>query len=137
MAKKKQQSVEVKDKVFEAYPGIHKELDWPIGWEKGDNQEIIGELAQWIDNAFFDGNNLSVKDTVLHETLNSFKGDSDNLKAFLFLDTAEYGGGAFGNDGKIEFFSAATKGKLIIVKGYEYSFSSTSSKKRRVLELVF
>lgn len=140
MAKKKQQPEPV-EKIFEVIPAIYDQLNWGVGWENEDRAELDTLALTAVYQLGYteaEGNTLIPKDTILHETLNSFKGNSDNLKAFLFLDTV-YNGSMFvgkpqpGN----EHIIAPVKGTLVIIKGYEYYFANTWSVKRRVLELIF
>lgn len=128
MAKKKKNQ-EQEDKFISIFPAIYKELDWPIGWEKGDNLELMPDLAGHLSVEV-------IKDSILHETTNSFKGVADKYLAFLFLDTAT-GELVIWDDDTTPKIIPAVKGTLIVVKGYQYAFSSTNSVKRRVLELVF
>jgi hypothetical protein len=136
MAKKKQpEPQQEQDKIFEVIPAVYEQFNWPIGWSNQDREVLENILIEAVSDLGYFPN--APQDFILHETLNSFKGNSDNLKAFLFLDTAEYGGMSVGSGNNINQFVGAAKGKLVILKGYDYSFSSTPSKKRRVLELIF
>jgi len=138
MAKKKQPELQQEqEKVFEVIPAVYEQFNWGIGWEKEEAGNLAESLVSEIADILEKANVLEYKDIVLHETLNSFKGNSDNLKAFLFLDTAVEGNLYVVDDEPNDIAVKATKGTLIILKGYNYSFSTTLSAKRRVLELIF
>jgi hypothetical protein len=135
MAKKKQTEQD-QEKAFEVIPAVYDQFNWPVGWEYMDRPYLEETLLNCVIDLGYHPN--EPKDFVLHETLNSFKGNSDNLKAFLFLDTADNGGMiVYGVDGAAEDHINPVKGYLVVIKGYEYSFVRTLSAKRRVLELIF
>jgi hypothetical protein len=137
MAKKKQTEPD-QDKVFEVIPAIYDQFNWPIGWENYDREFLEVETSQAVFDSGYLSEDATAKDFILHQTLNSFKGNSDTLKAFLFLDTADTGGiTIYDADGWAESHVNPVKGTLVILKGHEYFVPSTFSKKRRVLELIF
>lgn len=137
MAKKKKQ-IKEQDKLFKVFPTIYTELDWPIGWENEDPKQLSGHIVDFIyQKVFTENDTIPVPvEIILHQTLNSFKGDSDNLKAFLFLDTALPGGMTIDKEDQ-NYPIPSIKGYLTVIKGYGYSFANTISGKRRVLELIF
>lgn len=132
MAKKKQAPIVEQDKVFQVIPRVYELFDWPLNWENEDRDTLEEMMANAVSDQGYWPN--SPQDFVLHETLNSFKGNSDNLKAFLFLDTADNGDMVL-----TESYAAIKpiKGTLVVIMGYDYSFNTTQSAKRRVLELIF
>jgi hypothetical protein len=135
MAKKKQTEQD-QDKIFEVIPAVYEQFNWPVGWEDQERDDLEERMCLALSDLVYFPNQPD--DFILHETLNSFKGNSDNLKAFLFLDTAEKGGMiVYGVDGAAEDHINAIKGYLVIVKCYDYNFVRTLSAKRRVLELIF
>jgi hypothetical protein len=134
MAKKKQ-PVQEQDKIFEVISAVYEQFNWPIGWTNYEKDDLEEMLANAVSDLGYWPN--SPEDFILHETLNSFKGNSDNLKAFLFLDTADAGGLFILNTEALEKSIPAVKGTLIILRGWEYVFVKSASAKRRVLELIF
>jgi hypothetical protein len=138
MAKKKKQAIPEGEKIFQVFNNIYSELDWPIGWENESPEDLTSHIVDFIYEKLFTENDpIPVpRDIVYHQTLNSFKGNSDTLKAFLFMDTAELGGVMVWDD-ELPLISRALKGTLVIIKGYDYSFDKSLSKKRRVLEIIF
>lgn len=132
MAKKKKNQ----EQVFKVYPNIYTELDWPIGWENESPEDLTGHIVDFVyEKQFTENDPIPVpKDIVLHQTLGHFKGEADTLRAFLFLDTADTGLIKWGDD--IETISHI-KGRLVVVRGYKYTFGPSVSLKRRVLEIIF
>jgi hypothetical protein len=136
MAKKKQPELQQEqEKVFEVIPAVYEQFNWPIGWSNQGREVLENILIEAVSDLGYFPN--APQDFILHETLNSFKGNSDNLKAFLFLDTADHGSMFILNAEPLPYVIKPVKGTLVVLKGYDYSFSTTLSAKRRVLELIF